>query len=372
MKNAGRVLVFLVSLIAIVGAVGAVIWFLGHSGSGSGSISISPCGFSSPERMLLETYLRANADQLEQPAGADDTPVAFVVEPGETVAEITGFARAMRRHATPVRPSRRPLVDTCGTGGDRAHTFNISTTAAFVVAGAGVAVAKHGNRSVSSRSGSADVLQALGVKLELSPEAVARCIDEVGFGFLFAPLLHPAMKHASGPRREMGVRTVFNILGPLANPAGASLQLVGVYDGRLVEPVAEVLRELGAEAAYVVHSAEGLDELSTTGVNHIAALRDGIVSCFELDATQLGLPRAPLEALRGGDAAENAHLTREILDGAQGPRRDVVLLNAGMALVAAGVARDPREGLAMAAESVDSGRARRVLDALIAFTQGAA
>ncbi len=332
------------------------------------------------ERALAQEHLsaeEAEAVMLRIMAG-EATPaqigafLAALRAKGETVAEITGFARAMRRHATPVRPSRRPLVDTCGTGGDRAHTFNISTTAAFVVAGAGVAVAKHGNRSVSSRSGSADVLQALGVKLELSPEAVARCIDEVGFGFLFAPLLHPAMKHASGPRREMGVRTVFNILGPLANPAGASLQLVGVYDGRLVEPVAEVLRELGAEAAYVVHSAEGLDELSTTGVNHIAALRDGIVSCFELDATQLGLPRAPLEALRGGDAAENARLTREILDGAQGPRRDVVLLNAGMALVAAGVARDPREGLAMAAESVDSGRARRVLDALIAFTQGAA
>ena len=291
---------------------------------------------------------------------------------GETVAEVTGFARAMRRHATAVRPTRRPLIDTCGTGGDGAHTFNISTTAALVVAGAGVAVAKHGNRSVSSQSGSADVLQALGVSLALSPEDVARCIDEVGFGFLFAPSLHPAMKYAIGPRREMGVRTVFNLLGPLTNPAGATVQIMGVFDREWVEPLAHVLRELGSDAAYVVHGADGLDELSTTGPNYVARLHDGQVDCIALDAATYGLARVPLEALRGGDATENARITRDILQGARGPQRDVVLLNAGMALVAAGAAADPQEGLAMAAEAIDSGRANQVLDQLIAFTQGVA
>jgi anthranilate synthase/phosphoribosyltransferase len=291
---------------------------------------------------------------------------------GETVGEITGFARAMRQHVTRVSPQRRPLLDTCGTGGDGAHSFNISTTAAFVVAGAGVAVAKHGNRSVSSRSGSADVLQALGVKLDLSPEAVAQCIDQVGFGFLFAPQLHPAMKHAIGPRREMGVRTVFNLLGPLTNPAGASVQLIGVYASALVEPIACVLRDLGSESALVTHSADGLDELTTAGPNHLAVLRRGAVTTMTLDPLELGLARADRQALRGGDAEENAQITREILAGAPGPRRDVVLLNAGMALVAAGVASEIAEGLQLAAEAIDSGRAAQVLAALIAFTQEAA
>jgi anthranilate phosphoribosyltransferase len=288
---------------------------------------------------------------------------------GETVGEITGFARAMRQHATAVRPMRRPLIDTCGTGGDGAHTFNISTTAAFVVAGAGVAVAKHGNRSVSSRSGSADVLQALGVNLELEPEEVARCIDDVGFGFLFAPRLHPAMKYAIGPRREMGVRTVFNILGPLTNPAGASIQIIGVYDRRLVEPLGHVLQELGSEAAYVVNSADGLDELSISAPNFVARLRDGQVRTITIDALDYGVERTTLEAVRGGDAEENAQITRDVLAGTRGPQRDIVLLNAGMALVAAGVAEDPQVGLDVAAEAVDTGRAAKVLDELIAFTQ---
>ncbi|MFP3895355.1 MAG: bifunctional anthranilate synthase component II/anthranilate phosphoribosyltransferase [Anaerolineales bacterium] len=289
---------------------------------------------------------------------------------GETVDEITGFARAMRQHATAVRPMRRPLIDTCGTGGDGAHTFNISTTAALVVAGAGVAVAKHGNRSVSSRSGSADVLEALGVNLELKPEDVARCIDEVGFGFLFAPSLHPAMRHAIGPRREMGVRTVFNILGPLTNPAGASIQIIGVYDRRLVEPLAHVLQGLGSEAAYVVNSADGLDELSTTAPNFVARLRNGQVRPMTIDPRDYGLERAALEEIRGDDAEENAQITRDVLTGTRGPQRDIVLLNAGMALVAAGVAEDPRDGLDMAAEAIDTGRAAQVLEELIAFTQG--
>ncbi len=290
---------------------------------------------------------------------------------GETVAEITGFARAMRRYATPVRPNRKPLVDTCGTGGDGAHTFNISTTAALIVAGAGVGVAKHGNRSVSSRCGSADVLTALGVNLELAPEQVARCIDEVGFGFLFAPKLHPAMKHAIGPRREMGVRTVFNILGPLTNPAGASAQVVGVYDRALVEPLAHGLGERGSEAANVVSSAEGLDEMALSGPNYVACLRNGQVTCMTVDAAGLGLVSAPSSALRGGDATENARVTRDILAGARGPQRDAALLNAGLALAAVGAAGDLRDGLALAADAVDSGRARAVLEQLIAFSQGA-
>lgn len=332
------------------------------------------------ERTLAREHLSADeaGAVMEQIMSGEATPaqigayLAALRAKGETVAEIVGFARAMRRHATPVCPTRRPLVDTCGTGGDRANTFNISTTAALVVAGAGVAVAKHGNRSVSSRCGSADVLGALGVKLDLGPEALARCIDEVGFGFLFAPMLHPAMKHAIGPRREMGVRTVFNILGPLTNPAGASVQLMGVYERSLLLPLANVLGELGAEAAYVVHGADGLDELSTTGSNHVAHLRDGQASYLELDPTEYGLSRVGLEALRGGDAAENARIIREILGGARGPQRDVVLLNAGLALVAAKVATDLHEGIARAAEAIDSGRAREVLERLVRFTQEAA
>ena len=288
---------------------------------------------------------------------------------GETIAEITGFARAMRRHVTAVRASRRPLVDTCGTGGDGANTFNISTTSAFVVAGAGVAIAKHGNRSVSSRCGSADVLQALGVRLDLEPEHLARCIDEVGFGFLFAPKLHPAMKHAIGPRREMKVRTVFNILGPLTNPAGASVQLLGVYDRKLVEPMAQVLCELGSRAAYVVSGADGLDELSTTGPNHVACLKDGRVSCFELDPTDYGFDSATLESFAGGDAAVSAAITRAVLAGERGARRDVVVLNSAAALAAAGVADDLRQGVEMAEESIDSGKAGEVLSSLVAFTQ---
>jgi anthranilate phosphoribosyltransferase len=287
---------------------------------------------------------------------------------GETVEEVTGFARAMRRNAIAVRPRRRLLVDTCGTGGDGTGTFNISTTAAFVVAGAGLAVAKHGNRSVSSNCGSADVLKALGVCLELSPEEVAACIDEVGIGFLYAPLLHPAMKHAIGPRREMGVRTVFNILGPLTNPAGAQAQVLGVYDGALTEMMAQVLGSLGCRAAFVVHGADGLDELSTTGPNQITRLRDGQVHTFILDPLELGLPRATLSDLEGGEAAENATIVRAVLDGEPGPRRDVVLLNAAAGLVAGKLAAALPEGLSLAAQSIDSGAARAKLEGLVAFT----
>ncbi len=296
---------------------------------------------------------------------------------GETVEEITGSAQAMRRAAVPVRPTRRDVIDTCGTGGDRAGTFNISTTTAFVVAGAGLGVAKHGNRSVSSCSGSADVLEALGLNLNLSPERVAQAIDEIGVGFIFAPNFHPAMRHAIGPRRELGVRTIFNILGPLTNPAGASAQLLGVYDPTLTEVLANVLRELGSRAAYVVHGFGGLDELTTGGPNVVSyfgvAPANGQVITETLDPRALGFEPAPSESLRGGNPQENARLTRAVLAGEErGHRRDVVLLNAAAALVAGGVAADLTEGIARAAESIDSGAALRKLDALIAYSQSVA
>jgi len=332
------------------------------------------------ERTLMRDHL--SADEAERVMmhimAGEATPaqigayLAALRAKGETVDEITGFARAMRQHATTVQPARRPLIDTCGTGGDMSHTFNISTTAALVVAGAGVAVAKHGNRSVSSRSGSADVLTALGVQLDLAPERVAHCIDEVGFGFLFAPQLHPAMKHAIGPRREMGVRTVFNILGPLTNPAGASVQVIGVFSRDLVEPLAHVLRELGADAAYVVSSADGLDELSTAAPNFVARLGEGRVTGETLDARDYGLAPASKMDFRGGDPAENAEITQQVLAGARGARRDIVLLNAAAALHAAGVAEDIGDGIALAADVIDGGRATKVLSELVAFTREAA
>ena len=288
---------------------------------------------------------------------------------GETIDEIAGCARSMRRHALRVEAHHRGmLMDTCGTGGDRTGTFNISTTAAFVVAGAGVPVAKHGNRSVSSQCGSADVLEALGVVIQLKPDQVARCIDEVGIGFLFAPNFHPAMRHAIGPRRELGVRTVFNILGPLTNPAFATHQVLGVYSPALTEVMAHVLREMGSRAAFVVHGADGLDEFSTTGVNRVSHLREGRVATFDLDPADLGFARATIANLRGGSALANAALCRAILAGEErGPRRDVVLLNAAAALAVEG--GDWRLGLAQAQDSLDSGAALRTLDALIRLSQ---
>jgi anthranilate phosphoribosyltransferase len=325
------------------------------------------------QRDLEETQAEAVMDQIMNgratPAQIGGFLIALRLK-GETVAEVTGFARAMRRNAVAVRP-RSPLVlDTCGTGGDGCGTFNISTTAAFVVAGAGLPVAKHGNRAVSSKCGSADVLKALGVSLELSPDEVAKCIDDVGMGFLYAPLLHPAMKHAIGPRREMGVRTVFNILGPLTNPAGAQVQVLGVYEQALTEMMAQVLSSLGSQAAFVVHGADGLDELSTTGPNHVSQLQDGQVNTFVLDPQDLGLPRAAVADLAGGSAEENAAITRSILEGETGPRRDVVLLNAGAALVAGGVAGSVAEGMALAGDSIDSGAAKATLEALVSFSNG--
>ncbi|HEY80863.1 MAG TPA: anthranilate phosphoribosyltransferase [Caldilineae bacterium] len=288
---------------------------------------------------------------------------------GETVEEIAGSARAMREHAVVVHhQADGQLVDTCGTGGDHSGTFNISTAVAFVVAGAGAPVAKHGNRSITSKSGSADVLKALGVNLDLTPEQVGRCIDEVGIGFLYAIYHHPAMKHAIGPRRELGVRTIFNILGPLTNPASASHQVMGVFSPDLVEPIAHVLGRLGVRAAYVVHGADGLDEFSATGVNRVAHLRLGQVTSFEFDPLDLGIPRAHLHDLMGGSPEENAATLRAILAGEErGPKRDIVLLNAAAALSTED--GDWQQGLARARESIDSGAALTRLERLIALSQ---
>jgi anthranilate phosphoribosyltransferase len=288
---------------------------------------------------------------------------------GETADEIAGCAQAMRESAIAVKPKRNQLVDTCGTGGDDSGTFNISTTVAFVAAGAGLAVAKHGNRSVSSRCGSADLLQALGVNLELSPEQVAQCIDEVGIGFLFAPKLHPAMKHALAPRQEIGLRTIFNILGPLSNPAQAKRQLLGVYDSDLTELLAEVLRALGSEHAFVVHGADGLDELSTTGQNKVSHLHHNHIETYYLDPEELGLPQAKISDLAGGTREDNAETTRALLEGKRGPKRDVVLLNTAAVLIAGGKASSFSEGLVLAAEAIDNGSARSKLEQLVEFSR---
>lgn len=289
---------------------------------------------------------------------------------GETVAEITGFARVMRDKATPVRSRHPVLVDTCGTGGDGANTFNISTAAALVLAGAGVKVAKHGNRSVSSRCGSADVLEALGVNLDLAPDEAAACLERVGITFLYAPALHGAMKFAAGPRRELGFRTVFNVLGPLTNPAGARAQVLGVYSPDLVRVLAEVLLRLETERAYVVHGAGGLDEVSPAGPALVCEVRDGKIAEYTLDPGQYGFAPAALEDLAGGSPEDNAHIVRSIFDGERGPRRDAVVMNAALGLMAAGVARDFAAGVELAARSIDRGLAGARLQALVRFTAG--
>jgi anthranilate phosphoribosyltransferase len=289
---------------------------------------------------------------------------------GETVNEITGAARAMRRVVNQVNPNVNgaALIDTAGTGGDGSHSFNISTAAAFVIAGAGRKVAKHGNRAASSRSGSADVLEALGVNLELTSEQVSECIDEVGIGFMFAPKFHPAMKHAIGPRRELGQRTIFNVLGPLTNPAGATHQLIGVFDPALTEPLAKVLGALGLEAAMVVHGYGGLDELTTGGVNRVSRLVDGQVETFALDAARLGLLTASNSDLVGGDPDENAEKMVNLLSREEnGPLTDVVLLNAAAALALEH--GDLHAGLAEAKESLESGAALMKLNELIKTSQ---
>jgi anthranilate phosphoribosyltransferase len=286
---------------------------------------------------------------------------------GETADEIAGCAEAMRTHALPVKPQREDLVDTAGTGGDGGRTFNISTAAALVAAAAGAGVAKHGNRAVSSASGSADVLEALGFSLELEPDRIAQSIDELGFGFLFAPTHHPAMKHAAPVRKELAARTVFNVLGPLTNPAGARAQVVGVYSPELVRTLAEVLATLGARRAFVVHGAEGIDELSPAGPNLVCEVVDGGISRREVDPLDLGVKRCAPEELRGGSPEQNAAAIREVFAGANGGRRDAILLNAGGAIAAGGHADDLREGYELARWTVDSGAAAERLEALIAF-----
>jgi len=287
---------------------------------------------------------------------------------GETVDEITGFARAMRARVTPVHPRATGLLDTCGTGGDGLSTFNISTTTAFVVAGAGVPIAKHGNRAVSSKSGSADVLEALGVRIDIAPDEMARCIDEVGVGFLFAQALHASMRHAGGPRREIGIRTVFNILGPLTNPAGASRQLLGVYDPKLVPVLAEVAGRLGAERVMVVHGHPGMDEVSASGPTTVAEYADGAVRTYEIDPESVGIAKVSPRAILGGDAEFNAGVVREVLSGTHGAARDTTLMNAAAALLVAGRADDLAHGVALARESIDSGNALARLEALVALS----
>jgi anthranilate phosphoribosyltransferase len=288
---------------------------------------------------------------------------------GETADEIAGCAEAMREHVLVVRPARTDLVDTAGTGGDGARTFNISTAAALVAAAAGAGVAKHGNRAVSSSSGSADVLEALGFNLELPPETIARSIDELGFGFLFAPTHHPAMRHAAPVRRDLATRTVFNVLGPLTNPAGARAQVVGVYAPELVPTIADVLARLGAERAFVVHGAAGVDELSPAGPNLVCEVANGQVRRREIDPLDLGIDRCAPEELGGGDPVDNAETIRRIFSGAEGGKRDAVLLNAAGAIAAGGLAHDLGEGVGLAREAIDSGAAGERLEALIAFSR---
>ncbi len=287
---------------------------------------------------------------------------------GETVDEIAGAAASMRRHAVFIDAGGLPVVDTCGTGGDGCHTFNISTTAAFVVAGAGIPVAKHGNRAITSQCGSADLLAALGVNIEVPPDVVEESIREAGIGFLFAPRLHPAMKHAMGPRRELGVRTVFNMLGPLTNPAGAKAQLIGVFSPELTEPFAHVLRLLGSRRAFIVHGHDGMDELTTTAPSRVSELADGQVRTYDIDPLDFMEDYAAPADLAGGDPACNAAVTRRVLEGEPGAARDIVCLNAAAAIVAGGKADHLADGWTAARASIESGRALQVLETLVEVT----
>ena len=333
---------------------------------------------------LLETEM---IEVMNQIMGGEATPAqvgAFITAlrmKGETIEEITGAARVMRDHATPIRVGRaldidreeinldrETVLDTCGTGGSGTKSFNISTTVAFVVSACGAKVAKHGNRSISSACGSADVLEALGVNLNVTPEQVESCINEVGVGFLFAPALHGAMKHAIGPRREIGIRTIFNILGPLTNPAGADRQVLGVYDEKLVEVLAKVLVKLGCQRGFVVHGQDGMDEITLTGPTRIAEINEGKVALSTIEPEDFGLRRCLLTDLQGGDAEENAAIVKDVLAGAEGPKRDVVLLNAAYALIAAGIVESVDAGLQKARNVIDEGLAKAKLEGLVNLT----
>src|SRR5471032_356957 len=287
---------------------------------------------------------------------------------GERPAEIVGLARAMRQHAVQISRRYDRVFDTCGTGGDRSGTFNISSCAALVVAACGVKVAKHGNRSASSNVGGADVYEALGVRITASPAVVERCLSDAGIGFFFAPTFHPSMRHAGPVRRELGVRTAFNLLGPLTNPAGASRQLVGVPRPEFTELMARALMLLGSKRAWVVHGADGIDELTTTGYTKISECRDGAVNTFYLHPADVGLPKAAAGSLQGGDAQENARIIESVLAGTRGPARDVVLLNAGASLFIAGAAASVRDGIQMAARAIDQGDAKRTLGKLVSIS----
>jgi anthranilate phosphoribosyltransferase len=290
---------------------------------------------------------------------------------GETVEEIAGSVRAMRAHAVRIRVGAKIVVDTCGTGGDGAHTFNISTTAALVAAGAGITVAKHGNRSISSKSGSADVLTALGVKIDLEPDHVADCIDEVGVGFLFAPLYHGAMKYCAEPRRELGIRTVLNILGPLANPAGATHQVLGVYDAKLTETLGRVLLELGTQHCVVIHGMDGLDEITLSDRTKVSEGKAGVVSSRFIAPEEFGLRRTARKEIVGGTPAENARITLDVLRGKKGPQRDIVCLNAAAAMLVGGKAKTLQDGFGLAQQTIDSGAAAETLERLVAYTNKA-
>ena len=338
--------------------------------------------------VLQQDLLEAEMiEVMNQIMGGEATPAqvgAFITAlrmKGETIEEITGAARVMRDHATPIRVGkafdidreeinldRETILDTCGTGGSGTKSFNISTTVAFVVSACGVKVAKHGNRSISSACGSADVLEALGVNLNVTPEQVESCINEVGVGFLFAPALHGAMKHAIGPRREIGIRTIFNILGPLTNPAGADRQVLGVYDEKLVEVLAKVLVRLGCQRGFVVHGQDGMDEITLTGPTRVAEINEGKVTLSTIEPEDFGLRRCLLSDLQGGDAEENAAIVRDVLAGAEGPKRDVVLLNAAYALVAAGIVESVDAGLQKAGNMIDEGLAKAKLEGLVNLT----
>ena len=282
----------------------------------------------------------------------------------ETVPEIAGAAKVMREKSEKVKVNKSNIIDTCGTGGDGSETFNISTAVAFVVAGAGLTVAKHGNRAVSSRSGSADVLKCLGINIDASLPTVERCIEEVGIGFLFAPLMHKAMKHAAVVRKELGFRTIFNLLGPLTNPAGARVQLLGVFDSKWVSPLAEVLRDLGSQRALVVHGIDGLDEITLTGETQVAELKNGDITSFSIDPKDFGYSLCSNEDLKGGTPEENAFLIRNILNGDQSPKTDIVILNAAAALYAGGKAESISQGILVAINSIKSGAANKKMDEL--------
>ncbi len=324
---------------------------------------------------------------MDQIMGGEATPAqvgAFITAlrmKGETIAEIVGAARVMRARATPIQVGgvvdidrddinvdRETIIDTCGTGGSGTKSFNISTTVAIAVAACGGKVAKHGNRSITSACGSADVLEKLGVNLDVSPERVGRCVDEIGVGFLFAPALHGAMKHAIGPRREIGIRTIFNILGPLTNPAGADRQVLGVFREDLVEPLARVLLSLGCRRGFVVHGSDGMDEITLTGPTLIAAISGGAVELQTIEPEQFGFKRCRLTALQGGDAEQNAAIVKAILSGEPGPKRDIVVLNGAYALVAAGLADSLDSGIELLQEVLDNGNALETLDALVRMT----